>query len=511
MALHTLKLVTKNCFISVIDIKDAYYSVPIHPDFQKYLKFTWNGTLFQFCVFPNGLSPAPRHFTKLMKPVMATLRELGHINSIYIDDIYLQGDDFTDCHHNVTDTVTSLVSLGFYPHPDKSNILPSQEIHILGFCINSTTMVVSLTPQKRDSLLEKISKTLHTPKMKIRALAAIIGKLVAAFPAVQYGPLFYRNLEENKQKSLTHSLGRYEAITTLTCEAREELHWWVHNLSTSYSPIVRESPKIEIFTDASNVGWGAHFNDTSTQGSWSKEENTLHINIKEMLAVYFGLKSLAINVQNANIRLNIDNTTSVSILKHMGTSHNTDLNKYAKQIWLWAKARNIWLYPVYIASEDNLADQPSRNIYMDAEWQLNPAISQSIIFILKCSPDIDLFASRLNTQLPKYVSYHPDPHAYTTDAFSIPWTGLKFYCFPAFSCVSQCLQKIRADQATGIIVVPKWPTQPFYPLIRRMLLTDTVIIPHKVTNLLMPSQPMLTSAISGKTTFLACLVSGRPL
>ena len=40
---HILKLVTLDCYMAVLDIKDAYYSVPIHPVFQKYLKFTWNG------------------------------------------------------------------------------------------------------------------------------------------------------------------------------------------------------------------------------------------------------------------------------------------------------------------------------------------------------------------------------------------------------------------------------------------------------------------------------------
>ena len=345
---HILKLVTRNCFMAVIDIKDAYYSVPIDPAFQKY--FIWNGVLLQFCVFPNGLSPAPRFYTKLMKPVMANLRELGHINSIYIDDIYLQGDDFPDCRHNVTDTVTSLVSLGFCPHPEKSHILPSQEIDILGFCINSTTMLVSLTTRKRDGLLQDIVQLLGKGRLRVRELAVLIGKLVAAFPAVQYGPLFYRHLEENKQVGLTASQGNYEGFTTLTCEAREELQWWLQHLPTAHSPIILASPTVEIFTDASDDGWGVHFDDVETGGGWSSAEVALHINVKEILAVYFGLQSMANDVQNVNMRLFIDNTSIVSIIKHMGTSHNVELNKITKDIWLWAKARNIWLFPVYVPS-----------------------------------------------------------------------------------------------------------------------------------------------------------------
>ena len=44
--------------------------------------------------------------------------------------------------------------------------------------------------------------------------------------------------------------------------------------------------------------------------------------------------------------------------------------------------------------------------------------------------NIDLFASRINIQLPRFAAYRPDPEAETINAFSIQWTNLKFYAFP---------------------------------------------------------------------------------
>lgn len=41
-----------------IDIKDAFYSVPIHNDHKKYLRFMWRGQYFQFRVMPNGYCEA---------------------------------------------------------------------------------------------------------------------------------------------------------------------------------------------------------------------------------------------------------------------------------------------------------------------------------------------------------------------------------------------------------------------------------------------------------------------
>jgi len=65
--LHTItKLIEKDCFMASIDLKDAYYSVPITREDRKYLRFLWQGTLFQFTCLPNGLSCAPRKFTKLL-------------------------------------------------------------------------------------------------------------------------------------------------------------------------------------------------------------------------------------------------------------------------------------------------------------------------------------------------------------------------------------------------------------------------------------------------------------
>ncbi len=39
------------------------------PELQKFLKFQWGGMVYAFTCLPNGLSSAPRVFTKLMKPL----------------------------------------------------------------------------------------------------------------------------------------------------------------------------------------------------------------------------------------------------------------------------------------------------------------------------------------------------------------------------------------------------------------------------------------------------------
>ena len=55
-------LMSPNCYMTKVGIKDAYYSVPIQPEHQRYLKFYFRGKLYQFTYLPNGLCSGPRKF-----------------------------------------------------------------------------------------------------------------------------------------------------------------------------------------------------------------------------------------------------------------------------------------------------------------------------------------------------------------------------------------------------------------------------------------------------------------
>ena len=97
-------------------MRHAYYSVSIAEEDQKYLRFKWKEFYFQYSCLPNGLTSAPKLFTKLMKPVFATLGQYGYTNAGYIDDSLLIGDTEEECDSNIKDTDTLLKWLGFVVH-----------------------------------------------------------------------------------------------------------------------------------------------------------------------------------------------------------------------------------------------------------------------------------------------------------------------------------------------------------------------------------------------------------
>ena len=121
-----INMVTRNCFIATIDLKDAYYIVAISTLFQKILNFKWKGKLYCFACFPNGIEPCPRKFTKLNKVPIATLHFENVLLSGYIDHFFTKGDSFSICEENIHKIVHSYDKLGFVINLKKSQIVPIQ-------------------------------------------------------------------------------------------------------------------------------------------------------------------------------------------------------------------------------------------------------------------------------------------------------------------------------------------------------------------------------------------------
>ncbi|XP_028407843.1 uncharacterized protein LOC114530423 [Dendronephthya gigantea] len=430
-----------------IDLKDAYYSVQVSPNYQKYLKFVWNGVVYKFTCLPNGLACCPRKFTKLMKPVFASLRQQGHVSSPYIDDFFLMGNDHEECISNVIDTIKLLDNLGFVPHPNKSVFRPTQSLVFLGFLLNSITMTVSLTPEKANKLKTSVQHLLLCERPSIRKVAQVIGLIISSFPGVMYGPLHFRLTEHEKTEALKQNAQNFDALMRLTPLAREELQWWVNSIDTAANQIHRPEPQIIIRTDASKQGWGCAVNDLSTGGLWTITEKDNHINYLELLAVYLGLKAYKELVSDKHIQVLVDNTTVQVILNKMGTSHSAQLNNLVKTIWDWCITNHIWLTVARIPGKENIeADFESRKCRRNTEWSLNKKFFQQACEKLDFTPNIDLFASRINYQVKPYISYHPDPEALAVNAFHMSWRNYKFYAFPPFSIIGLVLKKIQKEK-----------------------------------------------------------------
>ena len=99
------------------------------------------------------------------------------------------------------------------------------------------------------------------------------------------------------------------------------------------------------------------------------------------------------------------------------------------------------------------------------DWKLEPLIfaelNQAWVPL-----QIDLFATRLSTQLPRFFSWRPDPLSEAVDAFSQDWGIVRGYAFPPFALVGRCLRKLLDENVPHLVLVaPVWQSQPWYPLL----------------------------------------------
>ena len=111
---------------------------------------------------------------------------------------------------------------------------------------------------------------------------------------------------------------------------------------------------------------------------------------------------------------------------------------------------------------NRIADGKSRIFHDSIEWALDHNLFKQITKHIGL-PVVDLFASRINHQMPEFVSWRPEPGAIATDAFNIPWDFPLSYRFPPFFLIPMCLRKVIQEQVDCIHIAPVWRSQPWYP------------------------------------------------
>jgi len=130
-------------------------------------------------------------------------------------------------------------------------------------------------------------------------------------------------------------------------------------------------------------------------------------------------------------------------------------------------------------SINEAADIESRKNETLCEWQFDKKILDKKILAkikshFEIEYDIDLFASRINTQLSVFASFRPDPEATLVNAFTIDWNKLCIYCFPPFSCILRVIQKITQDKA-------------MVPLLLELMICEPSFLSPRKTNLVLPN------------------------
>ena len=289
--IHLIKeLLQEGDWMIKLDLKDAYFAVPIHQPHRKFLQFQWKGRTYHFNCLPFGLSSAPRVFTKLTKPIMAWLRQLGIKSIAYIDDFLLVVPSPEEGFLLACLVTTLLQKLGFTINSNKSILNPTQDLEFLGFHLNSVTMAIQIPQLKLQAIESQASSLMRQHTVTGRDLAKFIGKASSMALAIPMAPLFYWALQALKNATLKMPCGLDSQVELLD-HHKEELSWWTNHHREWNGLSLRPPQRIlKIQTDASNTGWGAVCNRVTTGGPWSWQEHQYHINYLELLAAHLAVQ-----------------------------------------------------------------------------------------------------------------------------------------------------------------------------------------------------------------------------
>ena len=503
-------LVNKDDWLGSIDLSDAYFSVKINPDHCKYLRFLWKGELFQYKVMVFGLSSAPRVFTRICKPILATLRGVHGIRcSLYIDDMIVINSSRLLLKSNLSTICNIFTSLGFYINKAKSVLEPTKDIKHLGIMISSSTLTLSLPEDKIIAIQRKCRQALiKKDKIEIRTVASLVGTFIASMVGTKFGKLHYRKLEREKILALANSGGNFESCMRINMGTQDILWWLSGNIHEPYF-FGHVKPSLTLYSDASNKGWGGHCHNNTTGGRWSSEEQKHHINWLELKAADLTLKTLTKDRTDSCLELFLDNTCAVTYINNMGGRIST-LNTIVSDMWNWCKEKNLWVLAKHIPGAQNcIADFKSRVFSDRTEWSLCSTAFNNIVARWG-TPEIDLFASRLNNKVDKYFSLEPDPNAVGTDAFVTSWSNFQLcYAFPPFDIIGRVLSKIKHDKAHVLLVVPDWKTQYWFPMIRDIAVEEPLHIAMHKRTISLPFDNTSTHPIWQRLNLMCYRLSGR--
>ena len=366
----------------------------------------------------------------------------------YLDDWLVQSSSRESLPEDLQTVLQLCHELGIVVYPQQSILVPSQVVQYLGVVIASTSFRASPSVERISRLQSTAGEFQSCASPTASLWLSLLGVLSSMAHLVSGGKLRVRSL----QRCLHQSWDRLdlEAPVSASMECLRDLQWWLHlpRLSLGVS-LCQVSPDLHFWSDASDVGWGAHLGRQIASGLWDAQQAALSINARELLDVQLGLYQSRSSLQGRTVAVFCDNTTAVAYLRKEGGTRSPLLNTLAQEILRWTESLSIRLAPQFLPGSNSvLADALSRPHQLPhSEWSLNLTVFQSLRRLW--AVQIDLFATSANHRCSIYFSPFRDPMSAGTDAFLQSWDGSSGLRVPSGGHPSACSREAPGLHGDG--------------------------------------------------------------
>uniref|UniRef100_A0AC35GGF3 Reverse transcriptase domain-containing protein n=1 Tax=Panagrolaimus sp. PS1159 TaxID=55785 RepID=A0AC35GGF3_9BILA len=310
-------LVTPGSFMAKIDMKDAYFGIPIKKKMRKYLTFRVGRKCYAFKALPFGLATAPRVYTKVIRPIAAFLRARGIKLIVYLDDWLFIADTAEQLRDDLRKAQDLFKALGLMVNEEKSAKEPVQRIEFLGLTVDSRRMRFEVPAEKQAKINALATELCVEDHIQARKISKLCGMLASIKLGSEWSSLNARHLQRCL-KGIGPDTKDFDKIITVSAPAKQEAIFWARAAIDHFSKaIIPSAISLVVRTDASGLGWGCHFMNTSSGGRWNQAEAKMHINILELKAAIFGLKIACKDMTDTGVRLETDNAVTVAYINRL--------------------------------------------------------------------------------------------------------------------------------------------------------------------------------------------------
>ena len=172
----TMASVREGDFLASVDLKDAYFQIPVHQESRKFLRFFVGGVVYQFKVLCFGLSTAPQVFTRVFDLISKWVHARGIRLLRYLDDWPIMGSSEPTVRQHIWDLLSFCHSLGIVINEEKSDLVPMQRARYLGMEFDTVAARIYPTVARVDKFLTVAERflLLESPQLSSGRLSSDI-------------------------------------------------------------------------------------------------------------------------------------------------------------------------------------------------------------------------------------------------------------------------------------------------------------------------------------------------